>query len=120
MAPTIAFAPDGTVLAFGSPGGSTIITTVLGLAVNLFDFGLPIEQAIAAERISQRNVGVTEVDSGLEKTQLGQGLAALDHILSPVPEIGAATGIVLSPNGTITAAAEPVRRGSGSAMVVSP
>ncbi len=26
MAPTIAFAPDGTVLAFGSPGGSTIIT----------------------------------------------------------------------------------------------
>ena len=120
MAPTIAFAPDGTVLAFGSPGGSTIITTVLGLAVNLFDFGLPIEQAIAAERISQRNVGVTEVDSGLEKTQLGQGLAALDHILLPVPEIGAATGIVLSPNGTITAAAEPVRRGSGSAMVVSP
>ncbi len=44
----------------------------------------------------------------------------MGHILEPVPEIGAATGIVLNPNGTITAAAEPMRRGGGSAMVVSP
>ena len=120
MAPTIAFAPDGRVLAFGSPGGSTIITTILGIAFNVFDFGLPIEAAIAQERISQRNEGVTQVDSGFENTDLGKGLAQLGHILRPVPEIGAATGIVLNPNGTITAAAEPVRRGGGSAMVVSP
>ena len=120
MAPTIAVAPDGQVIAFGSPGGSTIITTVLGIAFNLFDFGLPLDEAIAAPRISQRNGGVTQVDSGWEHSELGAALTALGHSLEPVPEIGAATGIVLSPDGTILAAAEPIRRGGGSAMVVKP
>jgi gamma-glutamyltranspeptidase / glutathione hydrolase len=121
MAPTIAFAPeDGTVIAFGSPGGSTIITTVLGIATHLIDFKLPIDQAIAAPRISQRNGGVTQVDSGFESTELGQALTALGHVLDPVPEIGAATGIVIRPDLTMTAAAEPTRRGGGSAMTVRP
>jgi gamma-glutamyltranspeptidase / glutathione hydrolase len=35
-----------------------------------------------------------------------------------VPEIGAATGISIVPNGRIIAAAEPVRLGGGSAMTV--
>ena len=43
------------VLALGSPGGSTIITTVLQMLVNRFDRGMSIEQAIAAPRASQRN-----------------------------------------------------------------
>jgi gamma-glutamyltranspeptidase / glutathione hydrolase len=118
MAPTIAFAPDGTVISFGSPGGSTIITTVLGIATHLIDFQLPIDQAIAAPRISQRNGGVTQVDSGFELTELGQALSALGHVLEPVPEIGAATGIVIRPDQTMTAAAEPTRRGGGAAMTV--
>lgn len=118
MAPTIAFAPDGTLLAYGSPGGSTIITTVLGITTNLIDFGMSIEQAIAAPRISQRNGGVTQVDSSFESTEVGQALGALGQVLEPIPEIGAATGIVISPDGRITAAAEPVRRGGGSAGVV--
>ncbi|MEO1146789.1 MAG: gamma-glutamyltransferase, partial [Cyanobacteria bacterium J06638_22] len=61
MSPTLAFTPDGGVLAFGSPGGSTIITTVLGIAVNVMDFGMPLDGAIAAPRISQRNGGSTTV-----------------------------------------------------------
>ncbi|HEY9626374.1 MAG TPA: gamma-glutamyltransferase [Coleofasciculaceae cyanobacterium] len=120
MAPTIAFARDGRVLAFGSPGGSTIITTVLGIAVNLMDLGLPIDEAIAAPRISQRNGGVTQVDSGLETSALGQALTALGHVLEPSPEIGAATGLVIQPDGAILAAAESVRRGGGSALTVRP
>ena len=120
IAPTIAFAPDGTILAFGSPGGSTIITTVIGIAVNLIDFRLPLDQAIAAPRISQRNGGVTQVDSGLEQSELGQKLSQLGQILEPVPEIGAATGLMIRTDGSILAAAEPVRRGGGSAMTVAP
>ncbi|MBD0336462.1 MAG: gamma-glutamyltransferase, partial [Cyanobacteria bacterium Co-bin13] len=52
MAPTIVRSPDGTMLAFGSPGGSTIITTVASIAINLIDFGLSLPDAIAAPRIS--------------------------------------------------------------------
>jgi gamma-glutamyltranspeptidase/glutathione hydrolase len=119
IAPTIAFAPDGQIIAFGSPGGSTIITTVLGIAFNVMDFGMTLDQAIAAPRLSQRNGGSTQIDSGFEQSDLGRSLAALGHTLQPTKEIGAATGIVLQPDGRILAAAEPVRRGGGSAMVVS-
>lgn len=118
MAPTIMFAPDGRVIAFGSPGGSTIITTVLGIAFNLIDFNLPLDQAIAAPRLSQRNSRVTQVDSGLEKTAIGKNLAALGHVLTPTESIGAATGVIINPNGQMLGAAEPIRRGGGSAMAV--
>jgi gamma-glutamyltranspeptidase/glutathione hydrolase len=120
MAPTIAFAPDGRILAFGSPGGSTIITTVLGIAVNLIDFQMDMLSAISAPRISQRNSGSTQVDSHFETTETGKGLIQLGHSLEATPEIGAATGLVIAPNGAITAAAEPTRRGGGYAMVVAP
>ena len=120
MAPTIAVAPDGRILAIGSPGGSTIITTVLGIEVNLIDFGMSLETAIAAPRLSQRNGGVTQVDSGFETTAIGRGLSALGHVLEPVPEIGAATGIMINTDGTMIAAAEPKRRGGGTAMTVMP
>ncbi|MCU0565547.1 MAG: gamma-glutamyltransferase [Oculatellaceae cyanobacterium Prado106] len=119
MAPTIAFAPDGRAIAFGSPGGSTIITTVLGIGCNLMDFGMSLSDAIAAPRISQRNGGGTQVDSGFEKTELGKELMAIGHLLEPMPEIGAATGVLVNPDGSMVAAAEPSRRGGGSAMTVS-
>lgn len=118
MAPTIMRSPNGTMMAFGSPGGSTIITTVAGIAVNLIDFGLSLPEAIAAPRISQRNTGQTQVDSQLEQTPLGQGLIWLGHDLIPVAEIGAAVGLAMNPDGSLLAAAEPSRRGGGAAMVL--
>ncbi|MFQ3535384.1 MAG: gamma-glutamyltransferase [Aggregatilineales bacterium] len=120
MAPTIIIAPDGTVMAFGSPGGATIITTALTIAVNMIDFDLPLDEAIAAPRISQRNTGFTQVDSKFEESELGKALIALGHELRGVSEIGAATGVVIKPDGTMLAAGEPTRRGGGSAMVVQP
>ena len=118
IAPMIAIAPDDSLLAFGSPGGSTIITTVLNIAVNVIDFGWGLEDAIAAPRLSQRNNGLTQVDQGFENTALGQALITLGHRLNPIDEIGAATGIVVSPTGQMTAVAEPTRRGGGSAMAI--
>jgi gamma-glutamyltranspeptidase/glutathione hydrolase len=107
------------MVALGSPGGSTIITTVAGIAVNLIDFGLSLPEAIAAPRLSQRNTGQTQVDGQLEQTPLGQGLIGLGHDLTPVAEIGAAVGLVRNPDGSLLAAAEPRRRGGGAAMVVA-
>jgi gamma-glutamyltranspeptidase/glutathione hydrolase len=118
MAPTIAIAPDGGVLGFGSPGGSTIITTVLGIAVNVIDFGMDLEAAIAAPRISQRNSGATLVDQSFEETAIGQALLNQGHQLIPTAEIGAATGILVKPDQTITAISEPIRRGGGSASTL--
>lgn len=119
MAPTLAIAPDGRVLAFGSPGGSTIITTVLGLMVNIMDLDRPMAEAIAFPRISQRNSGSTTVDSALEQQPLGIALSNLGHHLVGRSEIGAATGLVTYPDGQVAAAAEPIRRGGGFAGVVT-
>ncbi|MEA5462858.1 gamma-glutamyltransferase [Leptothoe sp. PORK10 BA2] len=118
MAPTIALAPDGHVLAFGSPGGSTIITTVVGIATNLIDFGLPLPQAISAPRFSQRNGSSTTLEHSLDGTDEANALRELGHQFRLTHEIGAATGLEKFPNGTIQAVAEPSRRGGGAAMVV--
>jgi gamma-glutamyltranspeptidase/glutathione hydrolase len=119
MAPTLAFAPDGRALAFGSPGGSTIITTVLGIATNLIDFGMDLSGAIAAPRFSQRNSGTTLVEPEFE-ANVGQSLAQRGHQFRTTTEIGAATGLQISADGVIQAVVEPRRRGGGSAMVVNP
>lgn len=116
MSPTIAFAPDGGLLAFGSPGGSTIITTVLGIAVNVIDLGMDLEAAIAAPRMSQRNSGTTLVEEGFADTEWGRALAAKGLQFRTTEELGAATGIFVNSSGIFTAVAEPTRRGSGSAV----
>ena len=55
MSPTIVSDHGRPVLALGSPGGSTIITTVLQVLLNRLDFGMSLPHAIAAPRASQRN-----------------------------------------------------------------
>ncbi|WP_446040966.1 gamma-glutamyltransferase [Streptomyces sp. SID1121] len=111
---------DRPVLALGSPGGSTIITTVLQTLTGVVDRGLPLVDAIAAPRASQRNAAATELEPGLWNSPVRQQLEALGHVFTQNPEIGAATGVQRLPDGRWLAAAETVRRGGGSAMVVSP
>ncbi|MGY6021326.1 gamma-glutamyltransferase [Streptomyces spinosirectus] len=112
------------VVALGSPGGATIITTVLQTLTEFLDRGLPLVDAIAAPRVSQRNAAKTEMEPALyndtSATGLRARLEAIGHSFSLNPEIGAATGVQRLPGGKWLAAAEKVRRGGGSAMVVSP
>ena len=120
MSPTIVFMGGRPVLALGSPGGSTIITTVLQILLNKLDFGMSLPNAIAAPRASQRNTTLTSAEPAFINSPEAAGLYALGQRFSTVAEIGAATGIAVLPDGRLQAAAEPVRRGGGSAMVVRP
>ncbi|MCX5561836.1 gamma-glutamyltransferase [Streptomyces sp. NBC_00038] len=108
------------VLALGSPGGATIITTVLQTLTGVVDRGLPLVDAIAAPRASQRNQTTTELEPGLWNSPLKAQLESVGQAFRQNPEIGAATGVQRLPNGQWLAAAETVRRGGGSAMVVRP
>nr|WP_240675253.1 gamma-glutamyltransferase [Cellulomonas endophytica] len=116
MAPTIVVQDGVPVLAVGSPGGATIITTVLQVLVNRVDRGMDLAQAVAAPRASQRNRAAVEAEPGFPR----EGLAALGHTFTETAEIGAATGIEILGEGHFMAVAEPVRRGGGSAGVVDP
>ncbi|MGX1493510.1 gamma-glutamyltransferase [Streptomyces tendae] len=121
MSPTIVLDRHGKpVVAVGSPGGATIITTVLQTLTGFLDRGLPLVDAIAAPRASQRNAATTELEPGLYDSPLRARLEAIGHGFRLNPEIGAATGVQRLPDGRWLAAAEKVRRGGGSAMVVRP
>ncbi|MFJ8591163.1 gamma-glutamyltransferase [Streptomyces sp. NPDC093598] len=122
MSPTIVLdRHDKPVVALGSPGGATIITTVLQTLTGFLDRGLPLVDAIAAPRASQRNAAQTELEPGLyDDAGLREQLEAIGHSFKVNPEIGAATGVQRLPGGKWLAAAETVRRGGGSAMVVRP
>ncbi|HYO54516.1 gamma-glutamyltransferase [Archangium sp.] len=122
MSPLIVFKNGAPVLALGSPGGGTIITTVGQTLINNLDFGMPIEQAIAAPRVSQRNApdGRSTAEPEFIASPEATELSALGHQFTDAGQIGAVTAIRFHPDGTVTALAEPRRRGGGSAMVVSP
>ncbi|GAA1511844.1 gamma-glutamyltransferase [Streptomyces albidochromogenes] len=121
MSPTIVLEDGRPLLALGSPGGATIITTVLQTLTGHLDRGLPLVDAIAAPRASQRNAATTELEPGLWNDRpLRDELEALGHVFKLNPEIGAATGVQRLPDGRWLAAAERERRGGGSAMVVHP
>jgi gamma-glutamyltranspeptidase/glutathione hydrolase len=111
---------DRPVVALGSPGGATIITTVLQVLTEFVDRHLPLVDAIAAPRASQRNAARTELEPALYDSALRGRLEAIGHSFTLNPEIGAATGVQRLPDGKWLAAAERVRRGGGSAMVVHP
>jgi gamma-glutamyltranspeptidase/glutathione hydrolase len=120
MSPTIVLDDGQPFLALGSPGGSTIITTVLQILVHRLDLGATLPEAITAPRATQRNAAATLAEAAFLSSPEAQELAAsYGHVLAPSAEIGAATGIEFLGAGRMLAAAEPERRGGGSAIVVA-
>ena len=65
MSPTIVLQDGKPFMALGSPGGSTIITTVLQMLFNRIDREMPLPEAIAAPRASQRNTEKVTAEPGL-------------------------------------------------------
>jgi gamma-glutamyltranspeptidase / glutathione hydrolase len=120
MAPTIVLKDGRPWLTVGSPGGATIITTVLQTLLNRIDFGMSLPDAIAAPRASNTNSATTTAEPGFI-SQFGSDLQTrFGQQFTSTPEIGAATGVEFLPDNQLEAAAEPVRRGGGDAEVVRP
>ncbi len=51
MTPTIVTRDGRVTLVLGSPGGSRIFTAIFQVLVNLYDFGLSLADAVAAQRV---------------------------------------------------------------------
>ncbi|MCP2261096.1 gamma-glutamyltranspeptidase / glutathione hydrolase [Streptoalloteichus tenebrarius] len=120
MSPTIVLAQGRPVLAVGSPGGATIITTVLQVLTGRLDRGLSLVDAIAEPRASQRNTEVTEAEPAFGGQGERTALEGWGHRFKPRASIGLATGVERLPDGRWVAAAERVRGGGGAAAVVRP
>jgi gamma-glutamyltranspeptidase / glutathione hydrolase len=121
MTPTIITQNDKPFIAIGSPGGSMIITSVLQVLLERLDLGATLPEAIARPRASQRNTPSTTAEPGFISSPEGQALATqYGHAFTPMTDIGAVTALKFGPRRRILAAAEPTRRGGGSAAVVRP
>ena len=126
MAPTIVLDGHRVKLVVGSPGGATIITTVLQVLLNRLDLDMSLPEAVAAPRASQRNAATTPSEPafiaayGDQLAPFGQQLVPSGDQFTSAAEIGAVAAIEVDRRGRITAAAEPERRGGGTAFVVRP
>lgn len=117
MTPTVVINPEGrTELITGTPGGSTIITSIFQIVTNHIDFGLPVRTSVDAPRFHHQNLpDVIRYERGGLEAGTIESLRGMGHELS---ERGGTSGDVesiwIAPDGTRYGAAD--RRRDGSAL----
>jgi gamma-glutamyltranspeptidase/glutathione hydrolase len=81
MAPLLLLKNGKPVAAYGSPGGATIINSVLNVTLNLIDHGMPLQQAIEAPRLSVTHAaGKISCEGGSPFMQPAFSVAAQDAL----------------------------------------
>lgn len=108
MTPTILERDGKLFLVVGSPGGSTIITSVYQTILNVVEFGMDIQQAIDAKKTHHQwlpDLVLYEKD-GLEPVVIQQ-LEEKGHILQERSSIGRVNAVLVLPDGTLQGGADP-------------
>ena len=116
MTPSIV-AKDGKLVAVvGSPGGRTIINTVMQVISNIIDFGMPIQEAVNAKRVHHQWLPdrLTIESDGATQQTLDQ-LKAMGHDVRMAGGQGVAHSIMIDPKtGARIGAADPRDRDAGA------
>ncbi len=112
MAPSMVFKDDELIAAYGSPGGSTIINSVVKMTVNPLDHGMSVQEAIDAPRISTCG-GSISYEEGFDQLALDE-LTALGHTLRDEPgDIGSTQAVTIDQTtGLVDAGADSRRAGT--------
>jgi gamma-glutamyltranspeptidase/glutathione hydrolase len=113
MTPTIVLAPDGSVrMVTGTPGGSTIITTVFQTISNVLDFGMNVVQAVNAPRVHHQHLPdqIFYERSGLDASTV-RALEALGHRMVERGGVSGDVQMILVEDTLLTAWSDPRRGG---------
>lgn len=116
MSPSIV-ARDGELVAVvGSPGGRTIINTTLQLILNLIDFGMSMDEAVAAPRIHHQWLpDRIRIESNGVTTAAVQRLEEMGHTVQVGGQQGSANSIGVDPRtGELVGAPDPRSPDSGA------
>lgn len=121
MTPTIVFDKSGApILATGSPGGSTIITIVMQMLLNIIDFDMNVAEATAAPRIHHQWLpDRVFYEAGVSADTL-QVLREMGHQLNDkTSRLGATQSIQADSDGAMFYGTADYRReGSGVAIPI--
>jgi gamma-glutamyltranspeptidase/glutathione hydrolase len=114
MTPTIVRKNGKFLFTMGSPGGPTIITTVLQIFLNITLFDMNIREAIDAPRVHHQWLpDVIQHEENALSPEVVSGLQAMGYSLRQRRSIGMAAGIMKLPDGRLAGHAD--RRGYGTA-----
>jgi gamma-glutamyltranspeptidase/glutathione hydrolase len=103
QAPTIVRQNGRVVLVTGSPGGRTIINTVISILVSHLEYGLPLDQAVRGPRLHHQWLPDTLSFEGLRHADYQQAVAELKiagHQLNRRYPQGSAHSIAIDEDGT--------------------
>lgn len=108
MTPTIVEKNGKLFLVAGSPGGSTIITSVFQTIMNTTVFEMDLEEAIAAPKFhSQWLPDVIFLEENRFDPELIEGLKSLKHEIDYFPSLGRVDAILVNYNNTIQSCGDP-------------
>lgn len=108
MTPTIVEKDGKLFMVVGSPGGSTIATSVFQVIINTIDFGMNMQNAVNAGRFHHQWLpdDVAFEKNSFDSTALFR-LRNMGHIMLGRAAIGRVNAIMILPDGTISAGADP-------------
>ncbi|HKK08890.1 MAG TPA: gamma-glutamyltransferase [Gemmatimonadota bacterium] len=115
MTPTIVLDEAGRLeLVTGTPGGSTIITSVLQIVTDQIDFGLPPQAAVNAPRFHHQNLPdhIYYEPDGLDSAVIAELRRRGHELVERRGYSGDVNSIYVAPDGTLYGAADPRRKGA--------
>ncbi len=119
MTPTLLLENGKPALVVGSPGGSTIITTVFQVILNIYDFDMTAQEAVDASRFHHQLPAerLIRTDTWPQQVDTVRGLEQMGYTVEANSwgDLGDAQ-VVLVRDGQVSAASD--RRGRGKSLVV--
>ncbi len=117
MSPTIALRDGQPAIVAGSPGGSRIITIVLGVLQNIIDYGMNVKDAVDAPRVHHQWLpDEISIEHDALDAPTRAALEALGYTIAERAPWGAAEAITIDRRTHELFGANDRRRPSGSAL----
>ena len=115
-APLFVFRDGKPWIALGTPGGHTIPQTVPQMVMNILDFGMDIQAALSAPRVSFVEPDVLAVEDAIGR-EVFQALAAMGHNVRRTGGLGNAHALTVEwgPEGPVAFTGGTDPRGEGAA-----
>ena len=115
MTPSILEKDGKLFMVVGTPGGSTIITSVFQAIVNVVDFGMTMQEAVAAPRFHHQWLpDQIDYEPNAISENVRESLKEKGYILKERKPYGRVEGILVNTDGTYQAGADP--RGDDKAI----